>query len=173
MADTPLTDQQHADIRARHEAATSGTWYLQPHHGPTFVASESAGYEHGIGDLDFGVGDQADADREFVLNAHGDMEQLLAEVDRLRAELTAAGAQIHRIAAQSVAEDDRLRAERDQARADGMREAAAMLRRYCPDHGGLDEAFIGCHCPAAVEIERDANALAARADAPDAPSTPH
>jgi hypothetical protein len=76
-----------AAIQARHDAATSGTWYLQPNYGPDFVAAESAGYEHGVGTLDFGVGDQADADREFVLNAHTDMGQLLARVARLAAGL--------------------------------------------------------------------------------------
>jgi len=74
-------------IRQRHEAATSGTWYLQPNYGPDFVAAEIAGYEHGIGTLNFGDGDQADADREFVLNAHADMGQLIAEVERLRARV--------------------------------------------------------------------------------------
>jgi hypothetical protein len=74
-------------IRQRHEAATSGTWYLQPNYGPDFVAAEIAGYEHGIGTLNFGDGDQADADRDFVLNAHTDMSQLIAEVEQLRAQL--------------------------------------------------------------------------------------
>ncbi|MFI9331944.1 hypothetical protein ACIGZJ_30935 [Kitasatospora sp. NPDC052868] len=62
------------------------------------------------------------------------------------------------------AENTRLRAELDAARAAGMREGAAMLRRHCPKHdvhadGG---SFISCHCPAADEIDRDADALAAR-----------
>jgi hypothetical protein len=86
---TGLTPDHEAAIMRRHALATSGTWYLQPNHGPHFVASEQAGYEHGIGDLDFGVGDQADADREFVLNAHADMLHLLAEVDRLREQVAA------------------------------------------------------------------------------------
>lgn len=38
----------------------------------------------------------------------------------------------------------------------GMREAAAMLRAYCPDHGTAETSFMSCHCPAADEIERDA-----------------
>ncbi|WP_181799431.1 hypothetical protein [Kitasatospora acidiphila] len=80
------TGEQLAAILARHGTATSGTWYLQPNYGPHFVAAEHHGYEHGIGTLDFGEGDQADADREFVLNAHEDVAALLAEVDRLRAE---------------------------------------------------------------------------------------
>ncbi len=78
-----------AAIQARHDNATSGTWYLQPHYGPDFVAAETAGYEHGIGTLDFGVGDQADADREFVLNAHNDIGALLARVAELEQQLAA------------------------------------------------------------------------------------
>lgn len=54
----------------------------------------------------------------------------------------------------------------DAARAAGMRDAAAMLRRHCPKHdvhsGRADTAFMSCHCPGADEIDRDANALAAR-----------
>lgn len=92
----PLTDQQHAAIRQRAHGATGGTWYLQPAHGTNFVASEHHGYEHGIGDLDFGTGDQADADREFVLNAHNDATALLVEVDRLRAERDQARAELAR-----------------------------------------------------------------------------
>jgi hypothetical protein len=58
------------------------------------------------------------------------------------------------------AENTRLRAELADARAVGMREAATMLRHYCPNHGDADTCLISCHCPAADEIERDANALA-------------
>lgn len=109
MTYTPLTDQQLADIRARRHLATGGTWYLQPAHGPNFVAAEHHGYEHGIGTLDFGVGDQADTDREFVLNAHGDITALLAEVDRLRAEL----AERTQLLVDESSERERAQAERD------------------------------------------------------------
>lgn len=98
MTTTPLTDQQLADIQARHQAATSGTWYLQPNHGPDFVATEISGYERGIGSMDFGVGDQADADREFVLNAHADQAALLVELGRVRAELATARQQLDTLA---------------------------------------------------------------------------
>jgi hypothetical protein len=46
------------------------------------------------------------------------------------------------------------------ARAAGMRDAAAMLRRYCPAHGDADTSFMACHCPAAHEIDRDADTAA-------------
>jgi hypothetical protein len=51
----------------------------------------------------------------------------------------------------------------DQARAAGMRDAAAMLRRYCPKHDvhGGAETFMSCHCAAADQIDRDAAALSA------------
>lgn len=78
-----------AAIQARCDAATPGTWYLQPRYGPDFVATEVAGYERGIGTLDFGVGDQAEDDREFVLNAHSDISALLARVAELEAKHTA------------------------------------------------------------------------------------
>jgi hypothetical protein len=85
-------------------------------------------------------------------------------VSRLTAVLDSADDLPARLARQALAEEDRLRAELGVARAAGMREAAAMLRRFCPNHGDqtLATAFPACHCPAADEINRDANALAAR-----------
>lgn len=108
MTTTSLTDQQLADIQARHQAATSGSWYLQPNHGPDFVATEISGYERGIGSMDFGVGDQADADREFVLNAHADQATLLAELSRTRAELATAQQRIDAVLALPIADRDEL-----------------------------------------------------------------
>lgn len=96
-----------APIQARHEAATSGHWYLQPNYGPDFVASELAGYEHGIGTLNFGDGDQADADREFVLNAHCDVGALLARVVELEQQLATARAAAFREAARLLEEAGR------------------------------------------------------------------
>jgi hypothetical protein len=61
------------------------------------------------------------------------------------------------------AENTRLRAELDAAQAAGMTKAATMLRRHCPHHSaGTYGTFLDCHCPAADEIDRDADALAAR-----------
>jgi hypothetical protein len=58
------------------------------------------------------------------------------------------------------AENARLRAELAEARAAGMREAAAMLRRHCPKHDvhGGAETFMSCHCPGADAIDRDTDA---------------
>lgn len=72
-----------APIQARHQAATGGIWRYESYaglgpHGVLGAANLP------IGRLDFGEGDQADADRTFVLNAHADMTNLLAEVERLR-----------------------------------------------------------------------------------------
>lgn len=75
-------------IQQRHAAATKGRWYYATSYGPHFVASEVSGYERGIGTLNFGDGDDAKADRDFVLDAHEDMGQLLAEIHRLQAENT-------------------------------------------------------------------------------------
>lgn len=51
----------------------------------------------------------------------------------------------------------------DQQRAAGMREAAAMLRHFCPDHGDVrdGDAFMTCQCAAAEALERDAAAVSA------------
>lgn len=76
-------------IQARHQAATGGHWYVNrgSYDDPNFVVAEHHGYAHGVGSFDFGEGDEAEADREFILNAHTDIASLLAEIDRLCAEL--------------------------------------------------------------------------------------
>ncbi|MDH6141122.1 hypothetical protein P3T35_003135 [Kitasatospora sp. GP30] len=81
----PLSDEQLTTIRARHQAATSGPWRNEPYGGlgPETVLGPGM---PAVAALDFGDGDQADADRDFVLNAHTDMAAVLAELDRLRAE---------------------------------------------------------------------------------------
>jgi hypothetical protein len=89
MSAEPLPSEQLEEIRARHQAATSGHWYLNrgSYDDPNFVVAEHHGYARGIASMDFGVGDEASADREFVLNAHSDMAALLAEVKRLTARV--------------------------------------------------------------------------------------
>ena len=144
---TPLTA-----IRARHKAATAGHWYLQPEHGPNFVATEQRGYEHGIGDLDFGTGDQADADREFVLNAHNDITVLLVEVDRLHAER------------------DQAHAALEQHRDQTLIEAADLLERIADEAEAKVAEYYGQASgigPGSAELVREAartvRSLAARA----------
>lgn len=85
----PLSDTRLTEIRALSAAATGGHWHLDPEgcFGPGTLLADTGPYEHLIGALDFGTGEQADADKAFVLNAHQDMAALLAEVNRLRAEL--------------------------------------------------------------------------------------
>ncbi|MFD0408605.1 hypothetical protein [Kitasatospora sp. NPDC127116] len=93
-------------IQARHAAATGGNWRYEAYAGLG---------EHGvlgaadipIGRLDFGDGDQADADRDFVLNAHQDVTALLARVRQLETELATerAVAESNQRAARLLAED--------------------------------------------------------------------
>ncbi|MFD0405531.1 hypothetical protein [Kitasatospora sp. NPDC127116] len=73
-------------IQARTDAATGGDWRYEAYaglgkHGVLGAANIP------IGRLDFGDGDQADADRDFVLNAHRDVAALLARVRQLEAQL--------------------------------------------------------------------------------------
>lgn len=87
-----------AAIQARHAIATPGPWRTEPH-GPlgddTVIGFNGAI----VGAFTFGVGDEADADQDFTLNAPTDITALLAEVRRLRAELDAARAAAFREAA--------------------------------------------------------------------------
>jgi len=82
-----LTSQQLADITARADAATPGPWEHHTQYGPTFFANTTGPYLQGVGDLNFGEGEQARADEEFVVHAPEDVRALLAEVRRLQDEL--------------------------------------------------------------------------------------
>ncbi|KAF2774664.1 hypothetical protein [Streptomyces sp. OM5714] len=82
-----LTSQQLTDIEARANAATPGPWEHYTQYGPTFFANTTGPYLQGVGDLNFGEGEQARADEEFVVHAPEDVRALLAEVRRLQDEL--------------------------------------------------------------------------------------
>jgi hypothetical protein len=73
-------------IETRARAATPGPWHRYPDYGPTFFANTSGAYLRGVGDFDFGVGEQAAADEEFVTHARTDVEAMAAEIRRLRSE---------------------------------------------------------------------------------------
>jgi hypothetical protein len=74
-------------IEARANAATPGPWDRYPQYGAHFYANTTGEHLTGIGDLNFGDGEQADADEAFVRHAREDVDALLAEVHRLRAEV--------------------------------------------------------------------------------------
>ncbi|MFF9844658.1 hypothetical protein [Streptomyces sp. NPDC013740] len=82
----PLSEQRLAEILARAAAATPGPWELCPSYGADFYANLSGSYLRGVGTLVFGDGEDAAADREFVLHAAEDVRELAAEVSRLWAE---------------------------------------------------------------------------------------
>ena len=85
----PLTTQQLDDIDARANAATPGPWEEHTEYGPHFYAYLRGPYLRGVGTLNFGDGEDAAADREFVAHAPEDVRALLAEIRWLRSELTA------------------------------------------------------------------------------------
>lgn len=125
MPDQPL--DLHP-IESRAAEATEGSWHNDPEYGPNFIVSEINGYQYGIGDLAFGEGEQADADREFVLNARQDVLLLVDEVHRLRAELGKYVGHEPTIAEEMAyvqAENERLRTELAQARKQATAETRA------------------------------------------------
>ncbi|WP_435643828.1 hypothetical protein ACR9VJ_26235 [Streptomyces sp. H49] len=71
-------------IQARANAATPGPWEEHPQYGAHFYAYLRGPYLRGVGTLNFGDGEDAEADREFVKHAREDVEALVAEVRRLR-----------------------------------------------------------------------------------------
>lgn len=82
----PMSDERLAEIRERAQAATKGPWKPYPSMGEHFVGYVGGDYLRGVGDLSFGEGEQAEADKAFTLAAREDVPALLAEVERLRAE---------------------------------------------------------------------------------------
>lgn len=91
----PLPDTRLAEIRERKAAATGGgRWILlagrtTDEYRVKAIVGED---EVVVGALDFGAGPAARDDKTFIVNAGRDVAALLAEVDRLRAELAAAHA---------------------------------------------------------------------------------
>ncbi|MCI3279168.1 hypothetical protein [Streptomyces cylindrosporus] len=81
MTDTP--EARIAAIRARAQAATEGPWQRYEEYGPQFYANVSGEYLRGVGDFNFGEGEQAEADEALVQHAHQDITYLLARVTEL------------------------------------------------------------------------------------------
>ncbi|MFC9497692.1 hypothetical protein [Streptomyces sp. NPDC056982] len=89
-----LAPQREAEIAARAEAATPSPWERAENHGKHFYAYLGGLYMRGVGTLNFGEGDDAEADRAFVLNAREDVDLLVAELAAVRAERDEARAQL-------------------------------------------------------------------------------
>lgn len=81
---TPLTNEQLDQIATRATTATPGPWERHEAHGPQFYANTSGEYLRGVGDFNFGVGEQAEADEAFVRHAQQDVTALVAAVRRLQ-----------------------------------------------------------------------------------------
>ena len=77
-----MTDEELDAIRKRCEAATPGPWYWWMSERPPFALGNDQ-------DVNIGVEVAKIPDAEFVAAARADIPALLAEVDRLRAELVA------------------------------------------------------------------------------------
>lgn len=106
---TPLTDQQLNEIDARATAATPGPWEPYPGYGPAFYANTTHGSMRGVGDLEFGDGDAAEADEKFVRHAQQDVTALLAYVRRLQEQRQYLIGQLAKRDAESGAGDQALR----------------------------------------------------------------
>lgn len=81
-----LTPQHEAEITARAEAATPGPWEAHEGHGAHFYAYLGGPYLRGVGTLNFGEGNDAEADKSLTVNAREDIRTLLAELAAVRAE---------------------------------------------------------------------------------------
>jgi hypothetical protein len=79
-----------AEIQQRAEAATPGPWEEHAAYGENFYAYLGGPYLRGVGTLNFGDGDDAEADKALTVNAREDIRALLAELFTVRAELRVA-----------------------------------------------------------------------------------
>ena len=84
----PLT--RIAEIEQRAEAATPGPWEEHAAYGENFYAYLGGPYLRGVGTLNFGDGDDAEADKALTVNAREDIRALLSELYAVRAELRVA-----------------------------------------------------------------------------------
>ncbi|MFF4489489.1 hypothetical protein ACFY0F_23820 [Streptomyces sp. NPDC001544] len=91
-----LTPEREAEIAARTEAATPGPWEEHEKYGRHFFAYLGGPYLRGVGTLNFGEGDDADADRALTVNAQADITALLAELAAVRAERDQARAELEK-----------------------------------------------------------------------------
>ncbi|TGB11597.1 hypothetical protein [Streptomyces sp. MZ04] len=81
-----LSPERETEIRNRAEAATPGPWVEYADYGKDFYAYTGGPYLRGVGTLNLGDGEDADADREFITHAAEDVPALLAELAAARAE---------------------------------------------------------------------------------------
>src|SRR5690606_21523185 len=85
-----LSIDRIAEIQQRVNAATPGPWEEHAAYGENFYAYLGGPYLRGVGTLNFGDGDDAEADKALTVNAREDIRALLAELFTVRAELRVA-----------------------------------------------------------------------------------
>ncbi|MEC3993958.1 hypothetical protein VSR01_10555 [Actinacidiphila sp. DG2A-62] len=86
----PLSPERLAEIRDRHAAAELGALYPapEPFAAPGTIRATIGGVPLTVAVMDF-RGWKAEENRQFVLRAHEDVRELLAEVERLTAQVDA------------------------------------------------------------------------------------
>ena len=152
---TPLTYRQLDEIEARATAATPGPWQRYEEYGPRFFANTTGEYLRGVGDFNFGLGEQADADEAFVRHAQQDMTALLAYARRLQGQRKFLLTQLAKRDAAS-GEGDRALREFLTANPDEDEMAASMARDgFGPDE--ITDMLSRPAVPAVVETGEEAS----------------
>ncbi|MFI5649927.1 hypothetical protein ACIA71_01740 [Streptomyces anulatus] len=116
MTDTPMTPDRLAEIRNRKlDEVTSGPWLLADDENgrPLVYAERVGGHGRTLALPLFLAGAATEADAQFVASARQAVPELLAEVDRLRGELSDATAEL----AENARAMNALRRHRDTAEA--------------------------------------------------------
>lgn len=111
-----------AEIRGREQAATPGPWEPYKDYGPNFYAYLLGEHLRGVGDLNFGDGEEAEADRAFVTHAREDMHDLLAILDLYVGHEPTLAEE----AAYVAAEEERTAADLERARQENARLRSEM-----------------------------------------------
>jgi hypothetical protein len=136
VTDTAADRLNH--IRARAQAATEGPWQRNTQYGPNFFANIDGPYLQGVGDLNFGIGEQAEADEALVTHAQQDITYLLVRVAELQSIATNArklvsawlqtAGEHHSISTLDTVKNDPLLAGMQEGRANQYSDCANELR---------------------------------------------
>lgn len=120
-------------IEARAAAATPGPWEPAPEYGEYFYAYQRGEYFRGVGQFSFGDGEEAEADRAFVMAAAVDVPALVAYARSLEAENARLQQEV--LSRYKASAWDLVAEQRDQARV-ALARVRAVLDAHGPDGMG-------------------------------------
>ncbi|MFD8254672.1 hypothetical protein [Streptomyces werraensis] len=154
-----------AEIQQRVDAATPGPWEEHAAYGENFYAYLGGPYLRGVGTLNFGDGDDAEADKALTVNAREDIRALLSELFTVRAELRVARGRVAELETDLAAkkQDTEAAVKGWERCRSSLRDAAEQIAGLESDLGGatarVTELEAGQENPLAFAEKLDAKSL--------------